>query len=361
MFDVAVIGAGVAGLTVAQQLQQAGYAVVAIDKSRGVGGRAATRRLHGTRADHGLRYLEPTGEMSQQLVKALCDRNILLLWTDTVWGTGHGAFGIGHGKESNQSAIPRYVAPEGMSAIAKFLATGIEIRLNQRVQAIIPTSDKSWRLSFEANTDNVPELTAKAVVVAIPAPQALTILEPLAETVLSAAFLDRLRSVEFDPCLSVIAGYPADKQPSLESKAVVFSDNSDLAWIGLDSSKRPGSGMPVFLIQSSAEFAKLYLEAQDLNPVAQHLLGRAAAELMIPWLDTPDWFQIHKWRYAFPSRPLERSYLDAETPLPLICCGDWCGGNLLESALISGLAAAEEINRQLGNLSLPGATFFDTL
>ncbi|MCL1472984.1 NAD(P)/FAD-dependent oxidoreductase [Argonema antarcticum] len=343
MFDVAVIGAGVAGLTVAQQLQQAGYTVVVVDKSRGVGGRAATRRLQGTRADHGLRYLEPNGEMSEQLVKVLCDRHILQLWTDIDY--------------SSPSKIPRYVASEGMSAIAKFLATGLEIKLNQRVQAITVTDDKIWHLGFEA----AENITAKAVVVAIPAPQALMLLEPLAESILPAEFVDKLRSVEFDPCLAVMAGYPAQAELNLDWNSVVFSDNSDLAWIGLDSSKRPNPEFPVFAIHSSAEFAKNYLDTEDLNPAAQHLLATAATELNLSWFDAPEWYQIHRWRYAFPSYFLQSAFLDALTSLPLICCGDWCGGNLVESALNSGLAAAEQINRQLGNLSLPGATFFDTL
>lgn len=49
-FDVAVIGAGMAGLICAQQLQRAGYSVVMLEKSRGVGGRMATRRVSDTRA-----------------------------------------------------------------------------------------------------------------------------------------------------------------------------------------------------------------------------------------------------------------------------------------------------------------------
>ena len=48
MTDIAVIGAGMAGLVCAQQLSQAGYSVVVVEKSRGVGGRVATRRLQGT-------------------------------------------------------------------------------------------------------------------------------------------------------------------------------------------------------------------------------------------------------------------------------------------------------------------------
>ena len=47
MTDIAVIGAGIAGLVCAQQLSQAGYSVVVVEKSRGLGGRLATRRLHG--------------------------------------------------------------------------------------------------------------------------------------------------------------------------------------------------------------------------------------------------------------------------------------------------------------------------
>ena len=65
-FDIAIIGAGIAGLVCSQELQQAGYSVVVLEKSRGVGGRMATRRVSGSRADHGVRYLEPTDQLLQQ-------------------------------------------------------------------------------------------------------------------------------------------------------------------------------------------------------------------------------------------------------------------------------------------------------
>lgn len=347
MFDVAVIGAGIAGLTAAQQLQQAGYSVVVLEKSRGVGGRVATRRLYGKRADHGLRYLEPQGEMLGRLVELLCDRHILQIWTDTVY--------------SCESKIPRYVAPEGMSAIAKFLATGLEIKLNQRVRAINVTDDQTtWRLDFEAKVDDIPEtIDAKAAIVAIPAPQALMLVEPLAESILPTGFVDKLRAIEFDPCLAVMAGYPAQAELNLDGNSVVFSDNSDIAWIGLDSSKRPNAEFPVFVMHSSAEFAKNHLDAEDLNAAARHLLATATAKLNLSWLDAPAWYQIHKWRYAFPRQFLHSSYLDAEISLPLICCGDWCGGNLVESALNSGMAAASQINRYIRDVPLPGIRFLD--
>jgi len=86
-----------------------------------------------------------------------------------------------------------------------------------------------------------------------------------------------------------------------------------------------------------------------------------AAQLLIPWLDTPKWLQVHRWRYAFPRRSLPMDYLATTTPLSVICCGDWCGGNRIESALQSGLAAATQMNHQLQQRSLPGESFWDAV
>ncbi|MEO8890284.1 MAG: FAD-dependent oxidoreductase, partial [Coleofasciculaceae cyanobacterium] len=82
MFDVAIIGAGLAGLACAQQLQQSGYRVVIVEKSRGVGGRMATRRLETTCADHGVRYLESKGKWLPPLIEMLRQRGILQAWTN---------------------------------------------------------------------------------------------------------------------------------------------------------------------------------------------------------------------------------------------------------------------------------------
>ena len=361
MFDVIVIGAGIAGLVCAQQLQSCGYKVVVVEKSRGLGGRVATRRLSDTRADHGACYLSPKGELLGRFVQLLCSRGILQVWTDTVYKYST--------TQQLQAAAgsPRYIAPDGMSAIAKFLATGLEIRLQMRVEAITPVRAHEprplqWHLSFDSsNTITQPPLTAKAVVMAIPAPQALTILQPLAETGLPAVFLEQLRCVEFDPCLTVIAGYPALLDRATDWKAITFVDDSDLGWIGLDSSKRlkPGQSL-VFVLHSSAEFARLHLEAEDLQPFGRNLLTRAS-EYLLPPLAEPEWMQVHRWRYAFPSHPLQATYLSTTTPLPLVCCGDWCGGNLIESAMHSGIAAAEQINLQLDRRSLSEDNFFDFL
>ena len=349
MFDVAVIGAGMAGLSCAQRLRQAGYSVAVVEKSRGAGGRVATRRVQGTRADHGARYLELQGDAVQGLIKALVDRHILKLWTDTVWEFRQG--------ELSAIASSCYVAPAGMNAIGKYLAEGVEIWFGRRVQAISTTDNQMWHLSLEVTDDNLQtpqELIAKAVVVAIPAPQAVMFLN--SEIGFKSDFLDKLRSVEYDPCIAVMAGYPATKQQDLSNlnpqwKSVSFPDNSDLAWVGLDSSKRLDPQQPVFVVHSSANFAERYLEAADLETVGQELLDRTS-EYLIPWLKQPEWLQVHRWRYAFCRNPLPVSCLPAGGNLPLVCAGDLCGEGQIEGALRSGLAAANWVHSQLPNLPL---------
>ncbi|WP_414754187.1 NAD(P)/FAD-dependent oxidoreductase [Anabaena sp. CCY 9910] len=341
MNDIVIIGAGIAGLVCAQQLSQAGYSVLVVEKSRGLGGRLATRRLHGTWADHGACYLKPKGELFTDFIKLLRDRHILEIWTDEVY-------------ELQPNAAPRYVAPGGMSAIAKFLAQNLNILLNQRVTEINLTPENTWRLTLESSNE---ELTAKALVIAIPAPQAAMLLTPLGAGVLGQEFLTNLSAVEFAPCISAIVGYPSSSHPLPNWKAFNFIDDAVLGWMGLDSSKRHQPQQPVFVLQSSANFAQLHLESSDLQPIGQQMLHHAAQTLELPWLGIPEWLQVHRWRYAFPHIVWHNQVLVAQAKLPLVCCGDWCGGNLAEGAMLSGLAASVEINNYLNQLILPDVNF----
>ncbi|MGF1481985.1 MAG: NAD(P)/FAD-dependent oxidoreductase [Cyanophyceae cyanobacterium] len=330
-FDVAVVGAGLAGLTCARQLQNAGYRVIVLEKSRGVGGRVATRRYQSVRFDHGLPWLESQGEQSQRLIEQLLKHQLLQPWSrpTTFW------------PPRPPAANHRYVAPQGMTAIAKWLAAPLKIHQPCRVQSV--AWDASLKLGWKIGLESSPnEIVVKAVVLAIPAPQALMLLPEDGMSEFTAA----LRSVVFAPCLTVMAGYSARRQPLLPPKQVKsVIDNSDLSGIILDSSKRHDASPPVVILHSTPEFARSHLEAATLDPVGEKLLEQAAQ--VSPWLKAPDWFQVHRWRYAFPTRSLNASCL--ASGYTLVGCGDWCGGKLVESALESGLTAAQEIAHRLSS------------
>ncbi|MDE5077462.1 MAG: FAD-dependent oxidoreductase [Trichodesmium sp. St2_bin6] len=352
-FDIAVIGAGIAGLVCAQELQQAGYSVLVLEKSRGVGGRMATRRVLGSRADHGVRYLEPTNKFLQQLINNLeTQKNspdaepILRLWTDKIYQL----------TQPQKPLLPIakncYIAPQGMNSVGKFLAQNLDIWFSRRVQTIQPIAEKNWCLKLEitndAATEKPTEVIAKAIVLAIPAPQALMILEkPVAE--IQPEFIQRLGFVEYDPCITVMAGYsPALQKKLPEWQAIVLPNDEYLNWVGLDSSKRPYPTQPIFVIQSSAKFATTHLDSPDLQPLGKELLEYTAQQLL-PWLSSPEWLQVHRWRYAFCRQPLDVACLTTKLPLPLLGAGDWCGGNNIESAFASGLAAANSLSQLIAN------------
>ncbi|MBW4695767.1 MAG: FAD-dependent oxidoreductase [Lyngbya sp. HA4199-MV5] len=351
-FDVAVVGAGMAGLTCAKQLRQAGDRVVILEKSRGVGGRIATRRLHETLADHGTCYLTPKGEAFQALLEQLTEAGIVQSWTDTV----HTLSPDGTLSESPLTErYPRYVAPAGMTAIAKSLATNLDIRFSHLVQSLTLVDNAYWRLSAQRTnpdqTKAIETVTARAIVIAIPAPQAAALLQTLPSDVLPETFLQQVRNVAFSPCLSVMAGYTPDRQQDWFSqypdvRSLTFVKDGNLSWLGLDSSKRVAPSQPVFVVQSTAGFAEPYLDAIDLQAAGYQLLKRSA-EKLAPWLAKPDWLQVHRWRYAFAKTPLAEPYLAATTSAPLVCAGDWCGGMKAEQAFLSGLAVAESMQQAL--------------
>jgi predicted NAD/FAD-dependent oxidoreductase len=344
MFDVGIIGAGLAGLTCARWLQEAGHQVVVLEKSRGVGGRMATRRLQGTCADHGLRYLTEIGKQSQALVQRMISEQILQVWSNQVYELRDGAVVASRAQTC-------YTAPNGMTAVAKQLAAGLEIWRGQRVVAIAPSitaNQSTWTLTLEASSgESRDPVEVCSLAILIPAPQIVPLLQPLAGRQISEAFLGQLEQVTFDPCVTAIATYAPEQwaeftraEPAISWKGFHCPNHPTLAWVSLEHSKRNQAPCPVLVVQSNAEFARSHLDTEDLTPIGQQLL-QDAAQMTFPWLQAPDVLQVHRWRYAFPHNAIQESHWVSTDHAALACGGDWCQGNTLESALQSGLSTAE--------------------
>ncbi len=329
MFEIAVIGAGVAGLTCAQKLQQAGRRVVVFDKSRGLGGRLATRRLAGTHADHGVCYLQPKGAAFGELIDKLVNQQILRVWTQGIHRlTADGVL------QPPVKFAPCYAAPSGATAIAKYLGQNLEIINSQAITAISPIGN-GWQLNSADCQWN-----AEQVVVAVPPAQALAIAGMVADT----NCFGQMSLVNFTTSITVIAVFPRNQQATaaqLAWRGIQGIDHPVLGWIGLDSSKQLKPLHPVLVMQSSAAFAAEYFDAPDLEVIGKRLL--AAATPFAIGLDSPEILQVHRWGYAFAQNPLPDLFLTAKVQTPLYFCGDWCGGNRVESAFLSGSAVAEKI------------------
>ena len=358
MATIAIVGAGITGLLCAQALQQQGHSVVVYEKSRGLGGRMATRRVGGTRADHGVRYLEPTGNLGQ-LMGILHDRKIVRSWRGAI------ARLLPDGSCQMLSHSRRYVANDGMTAIAKWLAQGLTIHRQHRITAISPTASH-WNLTVEETDHPRSEAAADLIVLTVPAPQAVALLKPLIPNGLPRSLVEAIHAVRFAPCITAIATYDTERWDDLDHSqawhGLLFEAHPDLAWISFENSKRPTLGqshpsasrstLPVFIFQSTANFAEQHLDTADLYPVGQHLLKQATQHLY-QWMDMPANLAVHRWRYAIASSPYPDRYISVQTPLPLVCAGDWCGGHQVVDAIQSGLAAANSINQQFSTHATP--------
>jgi renalase len=335
MVEVAVIGAGIAGLTCARRLQAEGKTVVLIDKSRGLGGRLATRRLAGTHADHGVCYLQAKGELLQRWIDELVSVGILRLWTNGMHQLA--ADGV---LQPPITTADYYAAPLGATSIAKYLGRDLEITTDKLITAIDPITH-GWQLSSK---DPEFSLTAEQVVMATPPAQALAI----AKDSIDPTCIQQLNSLQFSRSITAIAVYPPTDQiaaAAITWQGIQCIEHPTLAWIGLDSSKQLNPTQPVLVVQSSAAFAEQYFDAPDLAIVGQKLIDEIVP--LIPTLTTPELVQVHRWGYAFAQNPLSSQFLTAQTDAPLYFGGDWCGGNRVESAYLSGMAVADRILNNL--------------
>jgi hypothetical protein len=308
----------------------------------------ATRRVTGlVRVDHGLRYWEDEAAIAP-LTQELLREGVLEPWRANAYSL------VASGELTKVlQAQPVYIASSGISAVAKYLAQGLipeETLLNDyQVTSLTPygqANDPGWRIACEGGK----VVMARKCAIAIPAPQAAALLHDSwaadsAEWPFDRSALAPLKAVTYDPCLTALAGY--DSHPNAaDPDGWRITDNigTSTRWIGLDSSKRKDPSENTIVIHSKAGFAMQYIDAGDLQPAVSVLL-RANARKFGDWIAQPNWFQIHRWRYAF----IRDSYQDAALALDpsLICGGDWCKAadsnaeQPIAAAYQSGLAMAK--------------------
>jgi predicted NAD/FAD-dependent oxidoreductase len=174
-------------------------------------------------------------------------------------------------------------------------------------------------------------------VVATPAPQAALLVDPT-----SYALASRIRDeVVMAPCWAMLVHFP--ESPGVEWDAS-FSSVGPLAWLAKNSSKpeRPEGGPgESWVLHASAAWSRAHLELEP-EAVVPILMDAFLATTGARKVE-PSFAKAHRWRYALTEKPLGQPCLwDEEKRLAV--CGDWCLGRDLESAFLSGSAAAGRIN-----------------
>ncbi len=321
---ILVLGAGVSGLVAARALVAAGRAVIVVDKGRGVGGRLATRRIGDATFDHGAQFVTTHTARFAELVGGWEGAGVAAPWFRGQVGPRGLADRDGHA---------RYRGATGMTAIAKHLARGLDVRLGVHVTALTIRDDDIGDdgLGWAVRTEDASSFVADAVIVTSPAPQTLALLAAGGVALEPGAHL-ALEAIRYDPCLAVLA--PLSGPSGLPVPGAVDPDSGPIDWMA-DNQTKGISAAPAVTIHATAAFSSTYWDAADDDVVGELLAAAALANPVLPGVA-----QVQRWRYARPTVVHPDPCLVATGLPPLVCAGDAFGGAKVEGAALSGWAAA---------------------
>lgn len=322
MINIAILGAGLCGLTVAHKLKP--YANVTVfEKARGVGGRMSTKRAEPFYFDQGAQFFTVKTDEFQSFINPMLAQNIVQRWD--------ARFVEFAGKNMISSRVwdkcyPHYVGVPGMNAIAKFLAQDLNIQLNTKIIAL--QYNNGWNL---INDQNLRIGSFDWVISTIPAPQIMEFIPK------SFKHYSYLASKHMMGCFSLMLGF--HKALPLDFDAALVND-ADISWISVNSSKPGRTGDFSLVIHSTNKWAEEHLD--DNSEKVMHYLSQETSRIIGKNLEIADHKAIHRWRYAnIEKQPTQPMLIDVEQKL--VVCGDWCVQGRVESAFVSGLNIANHL------------------
>lgn len=321
---IAIIGAGLAGLSAAATLKASGADVRLFDKGRGAGGRMSTRRaetpMGELRWDYGAQYFTARDAAFAGAIEDWVRAGVAAQW--------HGDFrvidAVGQ-PAAPLKDVPRYVGAPSMNAILKYMADAHDVTWGRRVSRIERQSAHS-QLIFE---DGSTEGPCEAVIVAVPAEQAVDLLDVPAPEMAAAA-----ANIISAPCWAAMLAFDAPTNIEFDGAKIA---SGPLAWIARNSAKPGRSGGETWVLHASPDWSRAHLE-QDKDETIETLVA-AFAELT--GAKAPVFASAHRWRYAQVEAPVGRVLWAPEAGIG--ACGDWCLGGKIEAAWLSGKMLAEEI------------------
>ncbi len=314
---IAIVGAGIAGLSCALRLQDAEHDVTLFDKGRGAGGRMSTRRVEtsaGNAAfDHGAQYLTARDPAFVAAIDAWAAAGVVARWPaagDDAW-----------------------VGTPGMNAIVKHLADQTQVHWQHQVTAL-RRSDAGWHVELLAPTPLASAAAVDApfdtVVIAVPAEQAAALLADHDPAM--AAQAKACRSL---PSWTAMLAF-AEPVPITED---IVRHAGIIGWAARNSAKPGRSGPEAWVIQATSDWSTTHLE-DSVDSVAERLHAALADQADRP-LPTPIYRTAHRWRYARATATDRGALWNAG--MRLGAAGDWLLAPRIESAWLSGRLLADQM------------------
>ncbi len=217
-----------------------------------------------------------------------------------------------------------------MTSAAKYLTRDLDVQLNTQITSI-STDGYKWTAITEDNR----QFSANGLILTPPVPQSLALLKAGGIT-LPAKESHSLEALQYDPCIALLA--ILDGKSAIPAPGGVQLESGPLRWLADNTQKGISPDQTAITLHSSPKYSRQNFEATPLS-IADFLLGQASHWLSGRILD----WQVHKWRYSQPVQTYPEHYIKVPGWLPLYFAGDAYGGPRVEGAVLSGLAAAEDM------------------
>jgi photolyase PhrII len=317
---VAVVGAGLSGLTAARTLHDQGHVVTVVDKGRKPGGRMSTRHAGELRFDHGAQYFTARDPRFLRHVFAWRERGLVEPWDARI------AILNASGADWDGDKTARYVAVPGMNSICQRLANDLpDVRCSWRLSAARREGD-AWRL---VSSDG-EAIEADILLLALPPEQ---IVELLPGTDIAPVLAD----VEMRPCWAVMA--ELDRPLSGEYDGA-FVNHGPLSWVSGQASRPGRPAAQAWVLHANPDWSEHHIDDEP-DEIVEQLLAAVRSLPMTGPFEVKS-ARAHRWRYALARDPLESGAFWFGD-LRLALAGDWCHGSRVEGAFLSGAAAAGRI------------------
>ena len=337
---IAIIGAGMAGITAARTLVQAGHRVHVFEKSRGFGGRMATRQTVFGGFDHGTQYFTVRDERFALALKTAPD--VVRPWSANAVRV------LDPQGRMLEAALPtrepHFVASPGMNALVSRWAEPLQAAGSVTLQTRVVKIERDalhpelWQLRTEGPDESQQVLGGfDAVISAMPAQQLTDLLRASA---LAPSLQTALGKVQVAPCWTLMLAFPQAMQAGMSSLGPQWnaarSTHHRIAWVARESSKPGRERIERWTVQASPEWSQEHLNDTPERIVDKMTKGFAEVTGIRA---TAAHAQAHRWLYAQTMTPLGQSHWwDAQ--LRIGACGDWCLGHRVENAFVSGLELA---------------------
>lgn len=298
-----IIGAGISGLWVAHQLTKANNDITLFEKSKGVGGRMATKRIGSEKFDHGAQFYSDNLDM-KDLHQIWLAAEITSPWFI-------------------KKEILRYRSHSGVTALAKNLGQNLNIQFNKKITSVQKTGP-DYRLNFDDNSI----FETQRLILTSPVPQSLEILKSS-----HIHYPSDLEHIHYAKAVVLLIEHVTTETDLVPESGYFEDSDSDIIFSIADQQKKNNCVHKSWTITMSTAFSEKYFNESD-----QTILDIAIAEVikLIPEFKFTA-VTLKKWRYSHPKNTYSQLFLKLENE-NIFLAGDAFGGPSISGAVRSANA-----------------------